>query len=350
MVLLLRKLEEHMEKLMKNGWIYICMGLLLLSSCAKTPQLITKEAYELAPVSKLGVELTQMAKKGIPFTEPFLNLNHSGVNLETIEGYGQFFMKDIVILSADLSSEQVFSQESLVESIDRLGRIDLRDDMIALKLRGPSPEEAATISTRFQKISSDTLNKHLSEAGKAAFAEAIRKYQQDKGLKVDGVYGKNTADFMGKETFIVDIMEITSGIVYPSEPRHATYIVPSNIVEKNPDQFYNGFDSLEAVKQNSIGLKKFPSMAKKGTQFTVFVYFFDRVDPYTPLSVRLSTSKLKATGSAGQKWYADPVKWPVLVETFTLKKDPKMLSGNLFVSVCIQDTESNRCISSRQIQ
>jgi hypothetical protein len=326
------------------------MGLLLFSSCAKTPQFITSTPSELVPVSKLAIELTQMVKKGIPVMDSLINIYPSGVNLENIEGYDQFTMHNIVILDAGYSSDGIYSQQALVESANRTGRIDLRDDRIAFKLRDPTPEEAARIEDDLYIFASKTLFKQLSKKEEAAFVKAIRKYQQDNGLKVDGVYGKDTAHSMAKQAPIVDILEITSEIVYPLEPRHATYIVPFTTVEKNPDQFYNGFDSLEAVKDNSIGLKEFPSMAKKGTQFTVFVYFFDRVDPYSPLSVRLSTSKLKATGSAGQKWYADPVKWPVLVETFTLNKDPKMLSGNLFISVCIEHSESNRCISSRQIQ
>ncbi len=337
---------------MKNIWkiLYVCIGLALFSSCAKTPQFVTLEPSDLAPVSKLAIELTQMVKKGVPVVEPFIHLNPSGVNLEKIEGYDQFFMRNIVIVDADYGSDGVFSQQALVESVDSAGRIDLRDDKIVFKVRAPNPEEAAKIGGNLYTFSSDTLSKQLSETGKAAFAKAIREYQQDNGLEADGIYGKNTAAFMGKQAHIADIMEVTSDIVYPSMPRHATYIVPFATVEKNPDQFYNGFDSLETVKQNSIGPEDFSGLAIKGAQFTVFVYFFDRVDPYTPLSVRLSRSQLKATGSAGQRWFADPVKWPVLVETFTLNKDPKALSGNLFVSVCLEDSESNRCISSRQIQ
>lgn len=326
------------------------MGLLLIGSCAKAPQFINQEPSVLAPASKMAIELTQMIKKGVPAVEPFVNLYSSGVDLENIEGYDQFFMKNIVILDAGYSSDGIFSQQALVESTDNLGRIDLRDDRIAFKLRDPKPAEAAEISNDLQEYFSKTLFKQFSKTEKVAFEKAVRKYQQDNGLKVDGVYGKNTADFMGKKPPVVDILEVKSGIVYPSKPRHATYIVPFTTVKKNPDQFYNGFDSLQVVKQNSIDLNDFAGLAKKGARFTVFVYFFDRVDPYTPLSVRLSTSRLKAKGSAGQRWYADPVKWPVLVETFTLNKDPKTLSGNLFVSVCIENSKSNRCISSHQIQ
>jgi len=337
---------------MKKMWkvIYVCMGLFLFSGCATTTPFVAQEPAELAAVSKIAVELTEMVKTGGLVPAPFVSLDSSKVDLKNIAGYDKFFMQNIVILDANYSSNGTFSQQMLIESRDRTGRIELRDDRIAFKLKSTSPDEVALISKGFRKISSEILSGQLSTTGKAALAEAVSKYQQENGLKVDGIYGKNTADFMAKKSVMINIEEITSDIVYLPEPRHATYIVPFSIVDKNPDKFYKGFDSLEMVKQAAIGLKDFRGLAKKGAQFTVFVYFFDHVDPYTPLSLRISKSRLKATGSAGQRWYADPVEWPVLVETFTLEKDPKSVSSNLYLNVCLENTESNRCISSRQIR
>ena len=330
--------------------LYVCLGMLLISGCAKTPQVITTEPSELLDVSKLAVELTQMVKKGVPVATPFVNLNSAKVDLENIVGYDRFFMQNIVIVDVDYSFDGIYSQRMLVESVDKMGHIDLRNDRIAFTLRSPNSEEAASIGDGFQAYFSKDKFSQLSKNEKEALEVAISTYQQSNGLKADGKYGKDTAHSLAKQSSVVEILEITSGIVYPAEPRHATYIVPFSIVNQNPEQFYRGFESIGTVRQNSIEFEDFASVAKEGVQLTVFVYFFDRVDPYTPLSVRLSTSKLKATGSAGQRWYADPVKWPVLVETFTLNDDPKSLPGDLYLSVCIEDDESNRCISSRRVK
>ncbi|MBC2712509.1 MAG: peptidoglycan-binding protein [Desulfosarcina sp.] len=344
----------------------LCMGLLLVSSCVKMDSLVspvagpekhqpattfmTKHPSDLEAVSKLAIELTQMVKKGVLPVAPYMNLNPSGVDLENIAGYRNFFIQNIMILDAGLDSEGLFSQRMVFEALDRMGRIDIRDDRIAFKVRDPNPEEASKIANDIHKGLSKAKLKQLSKAEKAAFKEGIKAYQQDNGLKPDGIFGENTAEYMGKQATVIDVQEITSRIVYPSTPRHAAYIIPLAVVEQNPDQFYNGFDSLEMVKQNSIGPESFAGLAKKGACFVAFVYFFDRVDPQRPLSIRLSKYKQKAKGSVGQKWHAAPGKWPVVVETFTLDKVPGASLKNLFLNVFIEDGKSSRCISSHQIQ
>jgi hypothetical protein len=86
---------------------------------------------------------------------------------------------------------------------------------------------------------------------------------------------------MGRESSVIDIHGLTSKIVYPATPRHAAYVVPKTVVDKAPQTYYNGFDSLETVKQNAVDPKAFADMATEGTGFVAFVYFFDRVDPHS---------------------------------------------------------------------
>ena len=328
----------------------ISMCLILLSSCAKTVPYKSLESKDLKAVSQLAIELTELAKKDVPLVEPYMNVDFSNVDLADVPGYDNFFIQNIVIMDADFSADGVFSQRTLVESADRLGRIDLRDDRIAFKTREPDPGEVQQISSSFRKYFSKSKIRRLSKTERAAFQDAIRIYQQDNGLESDGMFGKATAMSLAEEAPVVDIKGVSSAIVYPEVPRHATYIVPLSVVNRNQGRFNKGFDSLEDVKQHAIGVDEFANLAQAGAKFAVFVYFFDRVDPYYPLSIRLSTSKLKATGSAGQRWYADPLQWPVLVETFTLNKDPRTVLSSLYLSVCIENDKGNKCISSRKLQ
>lgn len=333
--------------------VYVCTVLLLFCGCAKIVPYVpytTMNPAEMQAVSRLAVELTEMVKKDVPLVPPYMNIDSSRVDVEKLAGYDHFFVQNMVILDADFSAERIFSQQTLVESVDRLGRIDLRDDRIAFKVREPNAQEVHEIGKSFEKYFSKSKIRKLSKSEQTAFKDAIRTYQKDNGLASDGVFGKNTAKSLAEKAPIADIKEVSSKIVYPVAPRHATYVVPFSIVNQNSDKFYKGFSSLEAVKQNAISSNDFQGLAKTGAKFTVFVYFFDRVDPYYPLSVRLSASKLKATGSAGQRWYADPVEWPVLVETFTLNKDPGTALSSLYLSVCIETDTSNKCISSRKLQ
>jgi len=329
---------------------FISMFLILFSGCAQTVPYKAMDPKEMKAVSQLAIELTELAKKDVPLIEPYMNVEFSNVDLADVSGYDNFFIQNIVIMEADLSADRFFSQRTLVESADKFGRIDLRDDRIALKVREPDSSEAQQISSSFKKYFSKSKLRRLSKTDRSAFQDAIRTYQQDNDLGSDGIFGKATAMSLAEEAPIVDIKGISSTIVYPEAPRHAIYIVPSRVVRQNQKHFDRGFDSIEMVKQNAIGPEGFASLAEAGAKFTVFVYFFDRVDPYYPLSVRLSTSKLKATGSAGQRWYADPLEWPVLVETFTLNKDPRTVLSSLYLSVCIENDQGNKCISSRKLQ
>jgi len=334
----------------KRNLFYIFMGLILLGGCAQTVPYKAMKSTDLKVVSELAIELTELAKKDVPLVEPCMNVDFSNVDLVDVSGYDDFFIQNIVIMDADFSDDRVFSQRTLVESADRLGRIDLRDDRIAFKVRDPDSSEVRQLGSSFQKYFSKSKLRRLSKTERVAFRNAIRNYQQANGLESDGIFGKATAMSLAEEAPVVDIKGVSSTIVYPEAPRHAIYVVPFQVVNQNQKHFDRGFDSLEMVKQNAIGPEDFASLAEAGAKFTVFVYFFDRVVPYYPLSVRLSTSKLKATGSAGQRWYADPLEWPVLVETFTLNKDPRTVLSSLYLSVCIEKDQGDKCISSRKLQ
>ena len=170
------------------------------------------------------------------------------------------------------------------------------------------------------------------------------------GLKPDGIFGRNTAKSLSTKIPIIDVQEISSEVVYPAKPRNAVYVVPSATVRKSTDKFYKGFESLETVRQHALSPEEFCKLTKKGAEFVIFVYFFDRIDPIKPVMIRISEFERKATGTTGQKWYAAPGKWPVVVETFCFEKVPTSSSSHLYVNVFIQKKYLSRCIGTHKIK
>ena len=290
--------------------------------------------------------LVQQGDLPIP---PYINTSPTAIKIGHWDKGHDWFDQNIVVMEAGFDPDGVFHQRMLVEAVDRMGRIDLRDDRIAYLIRAPDPDEARSIARKigsFVTRKKKDINRLLPDE-KAAFKNFLKDLQQECGITPDGLFGPQTAGCMARESSIIDIHSFTSEIVYPETPRHAVYVVPKDLVDRAPQQYDNGFGSLDAVKQNAVDPKEFAAIATQGTQFVVFVYFFDRVDPYTPLCLRIGPYQKKSSGTAGQQWYAAPGKWPVVVETFTIDTPSK---GSLYLNLFIKDGWTRRCISSHRLQ
>lgn len=308
---------------------------------------ISQNASDLEPISSLAIQLDRLAKQGALPVAPYINTLPSAIKIEHWEEGHEWSDQNIVIMEAALDPEGLFSQRMLVEATDRKGRIDLRDDRIAYQIRSANPQEAAIVAGMFGTYFNRKNINRLSPSGRDNFKRFLKEYQREFDLTPDGIFGPKTAGCMGRESSVIDVHSLTSAIVYPSTPRHAAYVVPETVVNKRPGQFYNGFESLETVKQNAVNPKGLASLAAEGTAFVAFVYFFDRVDPHKPLCLRIGAYQKKASGTAGQQWHAAPGKWPVVVETFTIDTASK---GSLYLNVFMKDDQTRRCISSHRLQ
>jgi len=304
-------------------------------------------ASELAPVPSLAIQLDRMAKQGALPLPPYIDAKPSAITLDHWDRNHAWLDQNVVIMDIAFDAEGVCRQRMLVEATDRMGRIDLRDDRIAYAIRSPRPDEAAAIANMFRTYLRPQNINRLSASEKDAFSNFLKEFQRNCGLTPDGLFGPKTAGCMGQESAVVDLYELTSKIVYPATPRHAAYVVPKAAVDLAPQQYYQGFDSLETVKQNAVDPKSFAAMANEGTAFVAFVYFFDRVDPHKPLCLRIGPYQKKTSGAAGQQWHAAPGKWPVVVETFAIDKATR---GSLYLNVSMKDGRTRRCIGSHRLQ
>ena len=311
---------------------------------------LDKAGTDLEPELQVGVELAQMVKHNLVPVEPYINLNPSDLDLEHPATLDLFSLQNMVILEVAASPDNIFAHRMLTESRDTIGRFDIRDDRIAYLVRDPEPEEAAMMKEDILTVLSKKNRSKIPLKHKKDFRNIVRAFQDANGLKPDGLFGKNTATAMASQMSVVDIKAVTSKIVYPKQPRTRIFLVPQALLNSEPEKFYRGFASLEAVQMNALGPEGFANLAKKGQSFGAFVFFLDRVDPHRPITIGLSEYKKRSDGPMGEKWHSVPGKWPVVVETFRVNQFPKTTLANLYLNVFIHDDKKARCVATHQIQ
>ena len=309
-----------------------------------------KDPANLEAISRLAIEVTEMGKSGVLPLLPYVRLNNEGVKLQDTSGYDTFLQQNVVITDCTLDPDGMYRQRMLTESVDNLGRIDIRDDRIVFTVRDANQQEASAIAATLLNTSKTFATSGLSKQQRNAYRKVIAEYQKVNGLKPDGIFGKNTVKSLSTKIPIIDVQEMSSEVVYPAKPRNAVYVVPSATVRQSTNKFYKGFGSLETVRQHALSPEEFGKSAQKGAEFVIFVYFFDRIDPVKPVMIRISEFARKATGTTGPKWYAVPGKWPVVVETLSFEKVPTSSSSHLYANVFIQNKYLSRCIGTHKIK
>ena len=290
----------------------------------------------LRPESQLAIALFDLAKTGHLESVPFVKVSPEGVNLKNNTDYRQFNQRDIVILDFTKTPDGAYSQSMVVESLDRFGRVDLSDDRIVYEVTYPDEREAAEYEELIIKYSEAI--KGMDEALRNEIEKAVVDYQKASGLKADGIIGKRTAVSLSRKTPISHVQELSSEVFYPPEPRHRFFILPFETVAKDLNNFNKGFESLVAVEKNAIPLDKFKEVAKPQKKFVLFVFFFDRVDPTSAIQVGFSDTAKRRSEPLGQKRYAVPGEWPVLIEPFSIDKE--LPSGSALYVNLFQTDES----------
>jgi hypothetical protein len=285
----------------------------------------------MTPESFLAVLVFDLAKTGLLESMPNVKVNPQGKDLTNETDYDTFKQRNISIIAVHEEPDETYSQTMLVESFDDYGRIDLSRNHVVFRLRDANAKESEASAQSF--ISHAKAMKAADEASRKDFEEAVIEYQQSRGLTPDGILGPNTAASLTEDMWMLEIDKITSHVLYPEEPRHTFYVLDCETVEKDPDKFYGGFESLGAVMANTLTPETLGDLAQPGKQFVLFVYFFDRVDPNRAINLGLSSTAKRKTRRMSPTYYADPEKWPVLVETISIDRrlGHSRLYANLFL-------------------
>jgi len=187
------------------------------------------------------------------------------------------------------------------------------------------------------------MRKEVKEANQ----RAIKEFQKRHGLIPDGIIGTKSAKMYSRKAKVLDVKELSSSIIYPTKPRSTFFILSYETVAGAPDQFNQGYASLDAVKQHALSADEFKKLAAPGSRFVLFLYFLDRVSPDKAVQMCLSKSENRKTKSLSPAKYALPGVWPVITEILSI--DDAMGEASLYVNVYIKKLIIDDCIASHRI-
>jgi Putative peptidoglycan binding domain len=315
-------------------------------------KVISVNPADLKLAGKLAIITADAIKSGRLESDPYVKVNPEGLNLENNTDYKKFTQRSVVILKFKEDPDGTCSQSMMSESSDKFGRIDMSYDRIVYKLRPPTRQEVNASKASYLEFS--RAMKGMDKESRDNHKKAIAAYQKSKGLTADGILGPKTVESILMEVPIIDVQQMSSRIVYPKRPRHDFYVLPFDTVAQDPDRFNKGFESLEAVKKNSLSRDQFKEVAEPGNKFVLFVYFVDRCDPDASMQVGFSNTPKRPIQPMSPKRYAVPGKWPVLIESFEIDKklENYLLYANLFTSgkPLLGKTKITQCIGSCRLK
>jgi hypothetical protein len=322
---------------------------------AQKPVIQALSHEELIPIAGTGIDAFDLAKRDMLETVFWVKVDPKGKKLLNDTDYFLFKKRYELITYFDKNPEGYYTEQTITESWDEWGRIDLSENKIVYRLRRPNTQETATMKKRYLEVAK--TYSRLDRAARKDFRAGVAAQQKALGLKADGALGPETAEKMAADTDILEVQEIASRIVYPKAPAHAIYVVDAEILKKDKEKYLNGFESIKYVSEQALDREQFAITALPDKEFAVFVFFFDRVDPRRAISVGIGNFSKRVSNCISTRCYAKPDTWPVLIEYF--KIDQELKSDKLYVNLFLSDVDEGgiqnvfqraRCIGCTQIK
>lgn len=310
------------------------------------PKYENKRMSSLNPEILLAIDTLDAAREGTLDSFPYARISpDSKVTVDDTKSPGAFYVNKIGIVKYDKKSDASQDLTIVTEAQDNLGRIDLRTNRLVYTTRQPNDREAKVIAQHIKKTLKNTkaADKEIHETTKST----IKEFQENHGLKADGIIGNKTAAVYSQEAKVLDVKELNSLIIYPTEPRSTIFVLSYDTVTRSPDQFNQGYASLNAVKKHALSAEKFKELAVPGNKFVLFLYFTDRVDPGKAVRMCLAESESRWTKSLTPIKYAMPGTWPVITEILSI--DDTVESTRLYINVFIKGKYMYDCIASHRI-
>lgn len=325
----------------KMGELHLFEGL-----TKSEPEYQNRRMSSLSPDILLAIDTLDAAREGTLDSFPYARISpDSKVTVDDTKAHGEFCVGKMGIVKYDEKSDALQDLTIVTEAQDNLGRIDLRTNRLVYTVQQPNDREAKVIAQHIKKTL--TYTKGASKEVQEATKRAIKEFQEKHGLKADGIIGNKTAEMYSQDAKVLDVKELNSLIIYPTEPRSTFFIIPYDTVASAPDQFNKGYASLNAVKQHALSAEKFEKLAVPGSKFIMFLYFRDRVSPGKPIRMCLADSENRWTKSLSPIKYAQPKVWSVITEILSI--DDKMEATRLYVNVFVKGKYMYRCIASHRI-
>ncbi len=283
----------------------------------------------MEPTITQAVYAVEMAKSNELSLLPYVSVSKSA-EIDVLEHPQEsvFTPRKQLITDYSKTPDGMVNLEFFSESEDQYGRRDITVNKVVYSTRKPNKKEFETIRQWILKTGDELIGKSDE------MRKNLQGFQKEKGLIPDGVFGANSASAMAEEFSMIEIKKIESSVFHPETPSYMMFILPYDVVRKNPAKFSGGITSLLETGKRGITVEQFAATAEQGDKFVIFVYFLDRVDPNTPIKIGFSASDQALSTVTSSASYAAPGTWPVVAETFCI--DDTLETNGLAANVLIK--------------
>ncbi len=297
------------------------------------PKVDTVASEEVDPVLQIALYALEEARAKRLHQVPCVKTgSHTRIDCRGATETQDFTRNGLVVTGFHRQASSAFSLDAVIESIGPSGRIDLsRNHMVFNVCKADSAQRS-----RIKKALLDA-SKGMRDCPpeiEERCAGHVLACQKDLGLAPDGRLTDKTAEDIAGDLPVLEIQEITSGVLYPEKPRHVVFILPKKTVAANGKALLRGIDSLQDVRKHAIPSTDFRAHARKGGDFVLFVFFLDRVSPAKDLRTGFSRGPGSPPDSLTPRQYPVAGAWPVLVEPFHL--GPLADSDPLYLHVLLR--------------
>lgn len=335
-----------MKHLWQNKiWItfFTLMFVISLTGCVSTGKKKTSvtikqvNSEQVQPGINQAILITRASQAGDFRSLPFVNINaNTKIKIDKKSQIDVYSERPLSILQYNIDPAGIASLVLLSESTGMYGEIDRRLEKIVYKTSKPDAVQVKNIKTwileqnRISKTKASDSTKNI-----------LMDFQKEKGLNPDGQLDEMTANALAQDFSMININSLESSMFYPETPNHMVFLLPYETFKNESSKLSKGFKSWAEISKLGITKEKFKKTAKKGQQYILFVYFFDRVDPAYGINVAFATNKNARSGTdAGKPFQAKPGVWPIVTKVFTIDKVPDKLYVNIFLQKSVLSSTS----------
>ncbi len=340
-------------------WPSLMMFILIISACHHvnfndlTGTSGEESQAELKPFEPMALDhslsqamtAVEMSKLGDLKSLPYVKID-SNIDMGEQTDLSNFFLNSQLIINYSVNQDGIIKLDLFTEFIDGLARRDLSINRIEYRVEKPDKKEAAAIEAWLMDNHGSFVESSINHK------EELAKFQAEKGLKPDGMFGKKSAKALSTEFAMIHIKRLESRIFYPETPNHAACIFPLETMIQNPAEFSDIYANLPKLSRYSMSVNEFYKQAKPGEKYVLVVLFFDRVDPSRAIQLGFSTTAKRRSEPMTSKQYAIFGKWPALIEPFTI--DEELTDSSLYLNIFMGDKSDSlfkmiRCVGSYRI-
>jgi len=305
------------------------------------PEILKLKPNNLRPSLNQALLVARAYQNGDLSSLPFINIDGSS-NIDVDKILIVAVKKVLNITNYCITPKGNKRLDLTAKYMDRYGRIDFRLINMVYKTEEPNKTQREKIKAWLLKQYSSSKRNHNN-----TLKNNWKTFQKETGLHADGQFGPVTATALSHKFSMIHVRTIKNKIIYPEKPNHMLFILPYKVFMGKKNTLPKGFRSWIKVSKSGLSKDEFKKTMKKGNRYTLFIYFFDRVNPAFGIDIHFANT-INTTGNSRKtdKYYAKTGTWPVIVRSFTINKIP----DKLYINIFIQKSSFNKtCVGSHKL-